>query len=97
LWPGFGENLRVLAWILDRCAGRAQASETPIGFVPRPEDLDINGLDVSAEDLRELTSVNTDQWRTEIGEVRKYLEEYGDRLPPQLRAQAEDVARRLGA
>ena len=77
LWPGFGDNLRVLAWMLERCAGRGGMVETPIGQLPRPQDLDLAGLDVPAAALTELLSVDHEQWRQEAADMRKYLQEYG--------------------
>jgi len=97
LWPGFGENLRVLAWILDRCAGSAGAVDTPIGHMPRPGDLDTAGLDISQEALAELTAVPNSAWRQEIADLRRYLLEFGSHLPAAMLAEADDVARRLAA
>jgi phosphoenolpyruvate carboxykinase (GTP) len=97
LWPGFGENLRVLAWVLDRCAGRGGAVDTPIGHMPRPADLDSAGLDISAEALAELTAVPIAAWRREIASIREYLQEFGSRLPAAMLAQVDDVERRLAA
>jgi phosphoenolpyruvate carboxykinase (GTP) len=95
LWPGFGENLRVLAWMLDRHAGKAGAAETPIGYLPRPSDLDTKGLDVSASDLEALLTVDAGQWRNEMRELRKYFEQYGSRVPAELRQQLEETEKRL--
>jgi len=97
LWPGFGENLRVLAWILDRCDGSAGAVDTPIGNMPRPGDLDTAGLDISQEALAELTAVPNSAWRQEIADLRRYLLEFGSHLPAVMLAEADDVARRLAA
>ncbi|HLF11223.1 MAG TPA: phosphoenolpyruvate carboxykinase (GTP) [Gammaproteobacteria bacterium] len=97
LWPGYGENLRVLAWILDRCTGQVAANETPIGNLPRPEDLDITGLDVTPDALRELVTIDAQLWRREIADIRSHLDEFADRLPARLRDEADEVARRLGA
>ena len=95
LWPGFGENLRVLAWMLARHAGKAGAVETPIGYLPRPSDLDTRGLGVSAEDLNALLSVDPTMWRKEVGEMRTYLEQYGSRVPAEMLRQLEHTAQRL--
>jgi len=95
LWPGFSDNLRVLEWVLDRCAGRAGAVETPIGNMPRISDIDIKGMTISAEDLNELIAVPTEAWRKEIAEFRAYLQQYGSRLPARLLAETDEVARRL--
>jgi len=97
LWPGFGDNLRVLAWMLERCAGRADAQDTPIGHLPAPADLNLSGLDVGTEAMRELTSVNAGAWQQEIAGFRGYLADYGDRVPAVLWAELDDVARRLQA
>jgi phosphoenolpyruvate carboxykinase (GTP) len=97
LWPGFGENLRVLAWMLDRCAGQGGAVETPIGHMPRPGDLNTTGLDISPEALAELTAVPRDAWRQEMASFRSYLLEFGSHLPAALLAQVDDVERRLAA
>ena len=95
LWPGFGDNLRVLEWILDRCAGRAQAQETAIGWLPRPQDLDLKGLDVSPEAIGELTTVHSEAWSREVADFRKYLQEFGARTPAALMAELDGVAQRL--
>jgi phosphoenolpyruvate carboxykinase (GTP) len=92
LWPGFGENIRVLEWIIDRVENRAGARETPIGFLPHIEDLNTNQLDISAEALDELTSIDVEQWRAEMASILEYLESYGDRLPDELRRQQKIIA-----
>src|SRR6185437_7048093 len=81
LWPGYGENLRVLAWMLDRCAGKAAATEAAIGWLPRPEDLNVDGLGVGRDALAALLSVDPALWRKEVAEIREYLARYGSRLP----------------
>ncbi len=85
LWPGFGENLRVLRWIIARCAGRVDARDTAIGLLPYAADLDTQDLDVSAETLESLLAVDTPGWREELGQIGEYLEGYGERLPDALR------------
>ena len=97
LWPGFGDNLRVLAWILDRCAGNASAVDTPIGNMPRPGDVNTSGLDISPAALAELTAVPIAAWQSEIASFRHYLLEYGAHLPPAMLAEVDEVARRLEA
>jgi phosphoenolpyruvate carboxykinase (GTP) len=96
LWPGFGDNLRPIAWMLERCAGKAQAQETAIGYLPRPQDIDTKGLDIDEATLEELLSVKPEAWRTEIADVRKYLGEYGSRTPKALYAELDQVEQRLG-
>ena len=95
LWPGYGDNLRVLAWILDRCAGRASAIEEPIGRLPTPGDINTAGLDISAATLAELNSVPRDAWRKELAEFRQYLLGFGPRLPAAMLDELDDVVRRL--
>ena len=95
LWPGFGENLRVLRWIIDRCEGRVGAVETPIGHLPQVSDIDVQGLDISDADLETLTSIDPEQWKQEIASIGEYLESYGERLPAALREQVARVAGEL--
>jgi phosphoenolpyruvate carboxykinase (GTP) len=96
LWPGFGENLRVLAWMLDRCAGRAGAVESAIGWLPRPGDLDMRGLDLPPGSLEALLTVDADLWRKEIADIREYLTKYGERLPAAMLAELKNTEQRLG-
>src|SRR5580692_1099859 len=96
LWPGFGENLRVLAWMLDRCAGTAGAVDTPIGYMPRPSDLNTRGLTLDPAALEELTAVPQAVWRQEVSELRAYFRGFGTRLPAALVAELDTLARRLG-
>ncbi len=87
LWPGFGENLRVLEWIIERCEDRLGAVETPIGFLPNVSDLNTADLDISAENLEALTTIDVEQWRAEMDAVGEYLDSYGERLPAALKAE----------
>jgi len=96
LWPGFGDNLRVLAWILGRSAGTAGAVETPIGNLPRAEDLDLAGLEIDRSALNELLTVDHDAWRAEAADMDRYLDEFGTRTPAALRAQVAALRQRLG-
>ncbi len=84
LWPGFGENLRVLRWILDRCDGRVEAHETPIGRLPRPGDIDTTGLDISDDTMRELLAVEPDLWRRELKDIGDYFRDFAGRVPVKL-------------
>ncbi len=97
LWPGFGDNLRVIAWMLDRCAERAHAIDGAIGLLPRPEDINTQGMTLEPETLRALLSVDTQLWRKEITEIRAYLERFGARLPAPMIAELEKTAQALGA
>ncbi len=96
LWPGFGDNLRVLEWIIDRCSGKAGSQETAIGNLPRPEDLNLAGLDLAPGVLAQLLSVQAEEWRTEAADIEQYLDEYGCRTPAALRAQVQALRARLG-
>jgi phosphoenolpyruvate carboxykinase (GTP) len=97
LWPGFGNNMRVLKWIIDRCEGRGSAEETPIGGIPRLEDLDLEELDgVSNEQMKELLSVKPDEWKTELEGQKKFFETLQPDMPEALLAEREEVARRFG-
>ena len=95
LWPGFGENLRVLVWMLERCAGRAGAVETPIGFLPHKDDLDLRGLESLNGALDELLSVDHEAWRHEMADIGSYLDSFGDRLPEALRDEHQRVQKAL--
>ena len=95
LWPGFGENLRVLRWIIDRCTGAAKAHETAIGQLPHVEDLDTRGLDISANALVELLSVDRASWRTELEGIAAYFNEFGDRVPVALHMELTEALLRL--
>jgi phosphoenolpyruvate carboxykinase (GTP) len=89
LWPGFGDNLRVLRWIIDRCENRVGAKETAIGHLPQAEDIDTAGLDIDSATMASLLNIDTDQWREELQLIGTYFDEYGNRLPEELRAQQE--------
>jgi phosphoenolpyruvate carboxykinase (GTP) len=95
LWPGYGENLRVLEWVLNRCAGNVGAQETPIGRLPRPEDLNTKGLNVSADAMKALLCVDPALWKKEMGEVGTYLEQYGSRLPAAMLQELKGTQSRL--
>ncbi|MGH8308614.1 MAG: phosphoenolpyruvate carboxykinase (GTP) [Steroidobacteraceae bacterium] len=97
LWPGYGENLRVLEWMLERCTGAAGAVETPIGNLPRAEDLHLEGLPLSENALRELLTIDPALWRSEMADVRKYLSEFGNRVPAEMLAEISRVERGLKA
>ncbi len=95
LWPGFGENARVLKWIFERCEGTAKAVETPIGRLPVEDELDMTGLDVSREDLTELLHVDTAGWLADVAGMHEYYDQFGRRVPPELRAELEALGQRL--
>lgn len=95
LWPGYGHNVRVLKWMLDRIEGRAAAAETPIGFVPTPGSLDLDGLEISKESLGELLRVDPGDWTQEAADTAKFLEKFGARLPGEIRAEHKALTDRL--
>jgi len=95
MWPGFGDNMRVLEWIIARCKGEADAESTPIGRMPEPGAIRLDGLDVGAEAMQRLLEVDREAWSGEIEEIRAYLEEYGDRLPNELISELDRVAAAL--
>jgi phosphoenolpyruvate carboxykinase (GTP) len=96
LWPGFGENSRVLAWVFRRCDDAAEAVDTPIGRLPAPGAIDTDGLDVSDEDMAELLSVDAEDVGLEVPSIREHFAQFGDRLPEALRDQLEALDERLG-
>jgi phosphoenolpyruvate carboxykinase (GTP) len=96
VWPGFGENSRVLKWIADRLAGRAEATETPIGNVPTRESLDLDGLGLIDEQIDLLLRVDNDAWRDEAATIRPHYERFGEHLPPALWDELAKLEQRLG-
>jgi phosphoenolpyruvate carboxykinase (GTP) len=95
LWPGYGENLRVLEWMLDRCAGNAGAAETPIGRLPRPDDIDTKGLNVGADAMKALLNVEPALWKKEAADLRTYFEQFGSRMPAELLEELKGLESRL--
>ena len=95
LWPGFGDNSRVLEWVFERCAGRGGALETPIGLIPTPEAIPTDGLDVSRQDLEALLQVDQEEWRAEVPLVAEHFDRLGDRLPEALREELARLEERL--
>jgi phosphoenolpyruvate carboxykinase (GTP) len=97
LWPGFGENSRVLEWVFRRCEGAEVAVDTPIGRVPAPGSFDVDGIDISEQDLGELLGVDSAAWLEELPSLREHLATFGERLPPELSAQLAALEARLRA
>jgi phosphoenolpyruvate carboxykinase (GTP) len=95
LWPGYGENSRVLKWVFERCNDTAKAVETPIGRLPRAEDLDMQGLDISSANLTKLLSVDVEGWLAEIPLINQYFETFGDRMPKGLKDEVARLEQRL--
>ncbi|MGA2033385.1 MAG: phosphoenolpyruvate carboxykinase (GTP) [Thermoguttaceae bacterium] len=97
LWPGYGENLRVIEWILDRCRGEGDAAKTPIGYVPTTDSLDLTGLDLPPENLQKLFAVDRGDWYQETDNVVSFFQEFGSRFPQALWDQLESLRLRLRA
>jgi phosphoenolpyruvate carboxykinase (GTP) len=95
LWPGFGENLRVLEWIIKRCFGEADAQETEIGYLPKPEDIDLEGAGVPRETLEGLLTVDETLWRTEAEGIRSFYDKFGNQLPKELADELSALEQRL--
>jgi phosphoenolpyruvate carboxykinase (GTP) len=95
LWPGFGENSRILKYVLDRVDGTVEANETPIGLVPSPSAIDTDGLDVSTEQLEAALRVDADEWRAEIPQINAWFEQFGDTLPTTLWTELDALKARL--
>ncbi|MEE9143840.1 MAG: phosphoenolpyruvate carboxykinase (GTP) [Candidatus Binatia bacterium] len=95
LWPGFGENLRVLQWVIERSKGGGKAEETPIGYVPTASDIDHNGIDISQAALNGLLRIESEGWRSNLRNQVEFFDKFGDRLPAGIREQHEALARRL--
>ena len=95
IWPGFGDNMRVLMWILGRCDGSAEAVETPIGYEPRPCDIEREGLDLSEETVAELLSVDKELWRQEADGISEFYKKFGDKLPKELSEELETLKKNL--
>jgi phosphoenolpyruvate carboxykinase (GTP) len=97
LWPGFGENSRVLEWVFERCAGRGEAVDTPIGRLPAAGAIDLDGLSVSQSDMEELLRVDGDEWKAEVPLIERHYSQFGDRLPEALADELEKLRDRLGS
>ena len=95
IWPGFGDNMRVIMWILARCAGTVDAVETPIGYEPRPEDIDLTGLDLTVEDLKGLLNVDRDLWLEDCKGIHEFYQQVGNRVPAVLYDELADLEKRL--
>jgi len=96
LWPGFGENCRVLKWMCERVEGKVGAAETPVGYVPNPGDLDLGGLKVSEAEIAELLRIDVDGWKGEVPEIEAYLDTAGARLPVRMKTQLAELKKRIG-
>jgi len=97
LWPGYGENSRVLKWVFERCDGKVHAHETPIGRLPNSADLDTKGLDLSSDKITKLLNVDIDGWLAEVPRIKEHFAKFGDRLPKGLRDEVAALEQRLKA
>ncbi len=95
IWPGFGDNMRVLMWIVDRCKGTADAVETAIGYEPKPEDINIEGLDIDVDVVKNLLNVDVDLWKEEAKGIHEFYAKFGDKLPAELSKQLTALEERL--
>ena len=95
MWPGFGENSRVLKWIFERVTDKVDAVETPIGYVPQPNAIDVEGLDVDKATMDKLLAVHPDKWLADVPSIREHFAQFGDRLPATLVDELEALISRL--
>jgi phosphoenolpyruvate carboxykinase (GTP) len=95
IWPGFGDNMRVLEWILKRCSGEVDAQETPIGYEPYPQDINLEGTDVSLETLTGLLSVDKDLWKEDVQNIEEFYQDFGGKLPQALRDELDTLKKNL--
>ncbi len=91
IWPGFGDNMRVLNWIIDRCEGKVGAEETAIGYLPHPEDIDLTDLDFDIETLKSILKVDKEAWTNEVNEITEHYKKFGDKLPKELAVQLSNL------
>ena len=96
LWPGFGENSRVLKWVIERIEGKAAATETAVGYVPTSDQMDLDGLDTPTADIDEVLSVDVEAWKAEIPLIEEWFDKVGDKLPTSMRDELESLKLRLG-
>ncbi len=95
IWPGFGDNMRVVMWILARCEGKVDAVETPIGYVPKPEDINIEGLDITVDTVKELLTVDNAAWLEDVENIKEFYALIGDRVPEELKEELAALEARL--
>jgi phosphoenolpyruvate carboxykinase (GTP) len=97
IWPGFGDNMRVLDWIVNRCAGKADAVETPIGYEPKPEDINIEGLEgeVTLDTIKELLRVDKESWREDLDSIKEFYAKIGDKLPQEMKDELAKLEKNL--
>jgi len=96
IWPGFGDNMRVLNWIIDRCEGKVDAVETAIGYVPKAEDINIEGLDISIDTIRDLLTVDVESWKEDVQNIKEFYALVGDHVPAEMYEELAALEARLG-
>ncbi|MBQ4067348.1 MAG: phosphoenolpyruvate carboxykinase (GTP), partial [Clostridia bacterium] len=96
IWPGFGDNMRVLNWIIDRCEDKVDAVETAIGYVPKAEDINIEGLDISIDTIRELLTVDVESWKEDVQNIKEFYALVGDHVPAEMYEELAALEARLG-
>jgi phosphoenolpyruvate carboxykinase (GTP) len=96
LWPGFSDNSRALKWMCERVDGKVGAAESPIGLLPKEGDLDLSGISVSAENMKELMGVDINEWKAELPDIAAHFATFGGRLPAKLKDELEALRKRLG-
>ncbi len=96
LWPGFGDNLRVLEWIIERCRGRVKAKETPIGYIPHDNDIDMTGLRLSKAKIKKLFTINKKDWKQELESIKEFFGKFGSDLPQEIQREYKELQKRLG-
>jgi phosphoenolpyruvate carboxykinase (GTP) len=97
IWPGYGENLRVIKWIIDRCFDRVSAQKTPIGYVPKPDDINIDGLDINKKTMSDILSIDKNDWHEEIKGHKQFFDQFGDKLPKAIWEEYKALEKRLNS
>jgi len=95
LWPGYGENIRVLKWVIDRCTNKASAEATPIGLLPKPSDINIDGLDINPDTMKNLLSYNNQEWLKELDEIDKFIAPFEARIPKGIQSEQMRIRKAL--
>ena len=95
LWPGFGDNIRVMKWIFERCDGKVEANKTAVGYLPKKESFGLTGLDVPDKNLNRILSIDRKEWIEEAREMENYYQQFGDRLPAELKDELNGLKERL--
>ena len=95
MWPGYGENSRVLKWICERVSGKGKAVKTAIGYMPTPDAIDTEGLDISEETMKELLTINKEDWLKEIESIKEHYKTFGSKLPKELENQLAALEKRV--